>query len=151
VVLTYQATITDPVVVTPDGRRKTHFVIVDAVGVCESDKTDSRPLERQRTVAFDKLLLGVALGKRDKFTIFGTDYPTPDGTCVRDYIHVLDLVEAHMLALQKLQSEKGAFVYNVGTGIGHSNKEVVEMVKKVSGKEIKLIEKERRPECGGCS
>ena len=52
-----------------DARAKTHFVIVDAVGVCESDKTDSRPLERQRTVAFDKLLLGVALGKRDEDTL----------------------------------------------------------------------------------
>ncbi len=79
-----------------------------------------------------------------EFTMFGNDFDTPDGTCVRDYIHVLDLVQAHMLALQKLQNEKGHFAYNVGTGIGHSNKEVVEMVKKVSGKEVKVVEKERR-------
>lgn len=80
-----------------------------------------------------------------EFTLFGNDFDTPDGSCVRDYIHVLDLVQAHILALEKLQNEKGHFFYNVGTGTGHSNKEVVEMVKKVSGKEVKVVEKERRP------
>jgi UDP-glucose 4-epimerase len=80
-----------------------------------------------------------------EFTLFGNDFDTPDGSCVRDYIHVLDLVQAHMLALQKLQNEKGHFAYNVGTGVGHSNKEVVEMVKKVSGKDVKVVEKDRRP------
>lgn len=80
-----------------------------------------------------------------EFTLFGNDFDTPDGSCVRDYIHVLDLVQAHILALEKLQNDKGHFAYNVGTGTGHSNKEVVEMVKKVSGKEVKVVEKERRP------
>jgi UDP-glucose 4-epimerase len=66
------------------------------------------------------------------FTLFGDDYKTPDGTCVRDYIHVMDLVEAHVLALNKLEKDSGAFAYNVGTGKGFSNKEVIEIVKKVS-------------------
>jgi UDP-glucose 4-epimerase len=89
-------------------------------------------------------IINAALNNTE-FNLYGNDFGTPDGTCVRDYIHVLDLVEAHLLALQKLQSEKGHFAYNVGTGKGYSNKEVVEMVKKISGRGIKVIEKERRP------
>lgn len=78
------------------------------------------------------------------FTLFGNDYKTSDGTCVRDYIHVLDLVDAHVRALQKLDQDQGAYVYNVGTGKGYSNKEIVEMVKKVSGKELAVEYAERR-------
>lgn len=78
------------------------------------------------------------------FRLFGTDYKTKDGTCVRDYIHVLDLVEAHVLAIEKLSGNKGTFVYNVGTGNGYSNREVIEMVKKVSGKDIQVEESARR-------
>ena len=70
------------------------------------------------------------------FKIFGDTYNTPDGTCVRDYIHVLDLCEAHILALQRLWDNKGSDFFNVGTGKGYSNKEIVEMVQKVSGKNI---------------
>lgn len=68
-----------------------------------------------------------------EFSLHGTDYNTPDGSCIRDYIHVIDLVEAHILALEKIKNESGGFFYNVGTGRGYSNKEVIEMVKKVSG------------------
>lgn len=80
-----------------------------------------------------------------EFKLYGTDYNTPDGTCVRDYIHVLDLVEAHVLALQKLEKETGAFAYNVGTGKGYSNKDVIEMIEKVSGKTLVTQEETRRP------
>lgn len=80
-----------------------------------------------------------------EFTLFGSDYDTPDGTCVRDYIHVLDLVEAHILALRFLTTNKGGFTYNVGTGHGYSNKEILEMVKKVSGRELKVKIEIRRP------
>lgn len=66
------------------------------------------------------------------FILYGDDYNTPDGTCIRDYIHVLDLVEAHILTLKKLQQEKGAYTYNVGTGKGYSNKEIIEMIKQVT-------------------
>lgn len=83
-------------------------------------------------------LLGIS------FKVFGDDYETKDGTCVRDYIHVLDLVEAHILALEKLNKEKGAFNYNVGTGIGYSNKQVIEAVRKVSGKNFDIEYSERR-------
>lgn len=79
------------------------------------------------------------------FNLYGDDYSTPDGTCVRDYIHVLDLIEAHILTLKKLEEQNGEYIYNVGTGKGSSNKEVVEMVKKISGKEFPVEIKERRP------
>lgn len=79
-----------------------------------------------------------------EFILFGTDYKTSDGTCVRDYIHVLDLVEAHILALEKLLKDGGGYVYNVGTGKGHTNKEVVDMIKKVSGKGFPIKEADRR-------
>lgn len=78
------------------------------------------------------------------FKVFGDDYETKDGTCVRDYVHVLDLVEAHILALEKLDKEKGAFSYNVGTGIGYSNMQVIEAVRKVSGKNFDVEYSERR-------
>ena len=83
--------------------------------------------------------------KNQPFTLFGNDYKTKDGTCVRDYIHVIDLVEAHVLALQKLNSAPGAYCYNVGTGNGFSNKEIVETVKQISGVDFKIEAKERRP------
>lgn len=79
------------------------------------------------------------------FNLYGQDYNTPDGTCIRDYIHVVDLVEAHILALEKLKSEKGGFFYNVGTGKGYSNREVIGMVKKVSGVNFKVVVEKRRP------
>lgn len=78
------------------------------------------------------------------FKLFGVDYDTPDGTCLRDYIHVLDLVEAHLLALDHIINNKGAYYYNVGTGIGVSNKEIVEMVRKVSGLDLHVVVADRR-------
>ena len=66
-----------------------------------------------------------AILNNSKFLLYGDDYDTPDGTCIRDYIHVIDLVEAHMLALDKLTAESGGYFYNVGTGKGHSNREVL--------------------------
>lgn len=79
------------------------------------------------------------------FTLYGNDYPTPDGTCIRDYIHVADLVEAHLLAIDKLRNDGGRFFYNVGTGRGYSNKEVIDMVNKVSGLETNINNSDRRP------
>lgn len=80
------------------------------------------------------LVLDVAQGKRESVTIFGNDYPTPDGTCVRDYIHVEDLADAHILALRAL--EGGSRTYNLGSGSGYSVKEVVEVAEQVTGREI---------------
>ncbi len=86
-----------------------------------------------------------AILKRESFKLFGTNYETKDGTCVRDYIHVLDLVDAHILAIEKINKDKGMLIYNVGTGNGYSNKEVMEMVKKVSGQKVNVLESPRRP------
>ena len=86
-----------------------------------------------------------AVKAKQPFKLFGNDYNTKDGTCVRDYIHVLDLVEAHVLALNKLKNKSGFDVYNVGTGNGYSNREVVDMVRKVTGLDFKVDEIERRP------
>ena len=85
-------------------------------------------------------ILKVALGQRESVDIFGIDYPTPDGTCIRDYIHILDLAEAHILAVQ---SEKSDF-YNLGTGGGTSVREVIETCQKITGRTIKAVEKPRR-------
>lgn len=79
-----------------------------------------------------------------KFNLYGTDYNTPDGTCIRDYIHVLDLVESHVLAIDKLIKQPGQYIYNVGTGTGFSNKNVINMVEKVSGQKVQVLESPRR-------
>ena len=79
------------------------------------------------------------------FTLYGDDYDTEDGTCVRDYIHVIDLVEAHLLAITKLRDSGGGFFHNVGTGKGHSNREVLNEVEKISGSDIGVKILKRRP------
>jgi UDP-glucose 4-epimerase len=89
-------------------------------------------------------VIQVAMGQAEAAYIFGTDYPTPDGTCIRDYIHILDLVSAHQLALEAL-SEHDKLVYNVGSGNGYSVREVIEATKQVSGVDIKVVESPRRP------
>lgn len=90
------------------------------------------------------LTLQVALGHRESVAIFGSDYPTPDGTCIRDYIHLVDLVSAHLLALSALESNEKV-VYNVGSGHGYSVLDVVEMARKVTGHPIPALETPRRP------
>jgi UDP-glucose 4-epimerase len=77
--------------------------------------------------------------------VFGTDYNTPDGTCIRDYIHVTDLANAHILALQKLEQEQISRIYNLGNGNGYSVREVIETVKKVTGEKIISVDSPRRP------
>jgi UDP-glucose 4-epimerase len=90
------------------------------------------------------LVLQVALGQREKITIFGDDYDTPDGTCVRDYIHVVDLAEAHILAMRALL-DGGSRKYNLGNGRGFSVKEVVETARAVTGHPIPAEIGPRRP------
>jgi UDP-glucose 4-epimerase len=89
-------------------------------------------------------ILRVALGERERFTLFGDDYPTRDGTCVRDYIHVLDLASAHLLALEALD-EQPALVYNLGNGTGYSNLEVLETARRVTQHPIPTDITPRRP------
>lgn len=90
------------------------------------------------------LILQVPLGKRKKIQIFGDDYPTADGTCIRDYIHVMDLASAHYRALEYLRQGNNSDIFNLGNGNGYSVKEVVETVKKVTGYDIPLEIKGRR-------
>ena len=89
------------------------------------------------------LILQVALGKRPSISIYGTDYSTPDGTCIRDYIHVLDLAAAHILALEALSS-RDRLIYNLGNGRGFSVREVIEIARKVTGHEIPAVDSRRR-------
>jgi UDP-glucose 4-epimerase len=91
------------------------------------------------------LVLQAASGQREAITIFGSDYDTPDGTCVRDYIHVADLCDAHLLALEKLVAGEGSTAYNLGNGNGYSVREVIEVAEKVTQRPIQVIESARRP------
>jgi len=91
------------------------------------------------------LVLEAAAGTRDHITIFGEDYDTPDGSCIRDYIHVIDLARAHILAIDKLSEGADSFQCNLGTGIGVSVKELISTAEKVTGKEISVVMGERRP------
>lgn len=90
------------------------------------------------------LVLKVALGQKPDIKIFGTDYPTPDGTNIRDYIHITDLVCAHLLALDALE-KKESLIYNLGNGAGYSVREVIDTVRKVTGHPIPTVEAPRRP------
>jgi UDP-glucose 4-epimerase len=91
------------------------------------------------------LILDAASGKRKNIKIFGTNYSTPDGTCVRDYIHVTDLADAHLKALKYLENGGDSDYFNLGNGNGFSVREVIEMARKVTGKNIIAVEDSRRP------
>ncbi len=90
------------------------------------------------------LVLQVPLGQRESITIFGTDYPTEDGTCIRDYIHVSDLAEAHILAMRYLEQGGVSDVFNLGNGVGYSVREVIEVARRVTGHPIPTQEATRR-------
>lgn len=91
------------------------------------------------------LVLAAAQGKRESLSLFGADYPTRDGTCIRDYIHVEDLADAHLLALDYLHSGKPSDVFNLGNGQGFSNLEIIEAARKVTGAPIPVTKADRRP------
>ena len=90
------------------------------------------------------IILQAAQGVRDHISVFGTDYPTPDGTCIRDYIHVTDLAQAHILAVKYLLGGGESDIFNLGNGVGFSVKEVIEKAREVTGREIKVVYEERR-------
>jgi len=91
-------------------------------------------------------VLAVALGRKPNVEIYGTDYPTPDGTCIRDYIHIIDLAQAHMLALKKLsEPDAKSDSFNLGNGDGYSVREVIEVARVITKHPIPAIEKPRRP------
>ncbi len=89
--------------------------------------------------------IDAAVGKRPSIELFGTDYPTPDGTCLRDYVHVDDLSRAHIAVFDRLSEPGAAHFYNLGTGTPTSNREVLRAVEKATGRKIKVVESPRRP------
>ena len=91
------------------------------------------------------LVLQAASGRREAIHVFGTDYPTPDGTCIRDYIHVDDLAQAHLKALEYLEAGEAPAAFNLGNGQGFSIREVIDAARRVTGRDIELIEADRRP------
>lgn len=91
------------------------------------------------------IVLEAAMGRRERVTVFGTDYDTPDGTCIRDYIHVLDLADAHLEALAALEGGHPSAIFNVGTGRGHSVLEVIRMAEEVCGRTVPVELGARRP------
>ena len=95
------------------------------------------------------LILDAIDGKRDALTIFGNDYDTPDGTCIRDYVHVCDLVDAHVLGLKWLQEGRGSRVFNLGTGDGFSVRQVIDQAKHVTNQPVPVTDGPRRP--GDCT
>lgn len=95
------------------------------------------------------LVLDAVSGKRDALTIFGTDYDTPDGTCIRDYVHVMDLIDAHILGLTWLEQGKQSRVFNLGTGTGFSVREVIDQACAVTGQDVPIVEGPRR--AGDCT
>jgi UDP-glucose 4-epimerase len=90
------------------------------------------------------LVLQAASGRRPHVAVFGTDYPTPDGTAIRDYIHVEDLADAHLMALQHLRDGRGSLFLNLGTGRGYSVKEVIEVARRVTGRDVPVVASPRR-------
>ena len=107
----------------------------NTMGAHKGGLIGERPGEKANTLM--SAMIEKALGKRDEFQIAGNDYPTPDGTCVRDFIHVVDLAKAHVAAVKKARElENGCAAYNLGTGIGHSVKEIVDTFKRVNGLEV---------------
>lgn len=91
------------------------------------------------------VLMEVINGRREKVEVFGDDYPTPDGTCIRDYIHVCDLARAHLLAMEYLLGEQQSDIFNLGTGCGFSVRQIIAAVEKVTGRQIKWVVGKRRP------
>ncbi len=120
------------------GMRYAALRYFNAAGASETRGEDHRPETHLIPIVLD-----VARGKREKVVLYGTDYPTHDGTCIRDYVHVSDLAAAHLLALGRTETASGA--YNLGMGRGHSNREVIDSARRVTGAEITVEEGPRRP------
>ncbi|MGB7581633.1 MAG: UDP-glucose 4-epimerase GalE [Sedimentisphaerales bacterium] len=123
---------------------KLHYVSLRYFNACGAGNNCTLGEDHKPESHLIPLTIFAAMGKMDAIKIFGTDYPTDDGTCVRDYIHIEDLCLAHLLALKKLDKQPES-IYNLGIGKGYSVRQVIDTVKKVSGKNFKVIESPRRP------
>lgn len=122
---------------------KVHYAALRYFNACGAGENATLGEDHRPESHLIPLIIQAAMGKREDIKIFGTDYDTPDGTCIRDYIHIEDLCHAHLLALAKLDQEK-ELVYNLGNGAGYSVREVIDTVRKVSGKDFKVTEVEPR-------
>jgi UDP-glucose 4-epimerase len=123
---------------------KLHFAALRYFNACGAGHNCTLGEDHRPESHLIPLAIFAAMGKAESIKIFGTDYATPDGTCIRDYIHIEDLCRAHLLAIEKLDKQN-ELVYNLGNGKGYSVREVIDTVKKVSGKNFKVIDTPRRP------
>ncbi len=123
---------------------KLHFAALRYFNACGAGHNGLLGEDHRPESHLIPLVIQAALGRRADIRIYGTDYPTPDGTCIRDYIHIDDLCRAHLLALKKLD-EHAELVYNLGNGQGYSVRQVIEMVRRVSGRDFRVVEVDRRP------
>jgi len=121
-----------------------HYAALRYFNACGAGDNGNRGEDHRPESHLIPLIIQAAMGKRPDIKIYGTDYPTPDGTCIRDYIHIDDLCRAHLLALNRLDSHVEQ-TFNLGNGQGYSVREVIEAVKRVSGKDFKVVETARRP------
>lgn len=124
------------------GLRYVSLRYFNAAGAHESGQVGER---HQPETHLIPLILKVASNENNHIKIFGTDYPTRDGTCIRDYIHVSDLTQAHLLSLEVLMMENNSTIYNLGNSRGYSVREVIELAQKVTGHPIPVVETARRP------
>ena len=120
------------------------YVSLRYFNACGADKTGDIGEAHFPESHLIPLILQVPNGKRESISIFGTDYDTPDGTCIRDYIHVTDLAQAHIQAVKYLRAGNESDIFNLGNGVGYSVREVIEAAKAVTGFPIKAVESPRR-------
>ena len=120
------------------------FVSLRYFNACGADKSGKIGEAHEPETHLIPLILQVPNGRREQINIFGDDYDTPDGTCIRDYIHVTDLAEAHILAVEYLQKGGESDIFNLGNGIGFSVKEVIDTARKVTGHAIPAVISPRR-------
>lgn len=120
------------------------YVSLRYFNACGADESGSIGEAHNPESHLIPLILQVPNGKRETISIYGTDYDTPDGTCIRDYIHVTDLAQAHILAVQYLNNGGESDIFNLGNGIGYSVREVIETARKVTGHPIPITETPRR-------
>ncbi len=120
------------------------YVSLRYFNACGADKSGSIGEAHNPESHLIPLILQVPNGKRESVSIYGTDYDTPDGTCIRDYIHVTDLAQAHILAVKYLRNGNECNIFNLGNGVGYSVREVIETARKVTGHPIPAIETPKR-------
>ncbi len=130
---------------TADANKNFHYISLRYFNVAGADPEGELGQKYKNPTHLITRALKTAKGEYEKLEIYGTDYPTRDGTCIRDYIHVNDLGEAHILALEYLFNEKKSDVFNLGYGYGYTVKEVVKVAKEVTKIDFKVVETGRRP------